>query len=283
MSNFELVEEYVTNRLKGSELAAFESQMASDPSLKAEVALQSQIINGLKSARAAELKAMLNNVPIGAAPVIQFTGWKIAAGFIGIALVASAFYFYYKKENGAIQLPKLSTSIEDSIKQQVEEKESAEAENLIPSEEKVDATSEKEASNKKNTVEEPAKNKASEVTRPAFDIVDPSADMDNTDQHEIRKEGVRNALVVSPIMVDVDSSNKKYDFHYQFAQEKLILYGSFGKGLYEILEINGEGKSVFLFYRENYYLLNSSNNEVSPLEEIRDKALLLKLKEYRGK
>ena len=62
MSNFELIDDYLTNRLTESERVAFEQQVASDPSLKADVELQKNILQGIKNARAAELKAMLNNI-----------------------------------------------------------------------------------------------------------------------------------------------------------------------------------------------------------------------------
>ena len=63
MTNFELIDEYLTNRLTESEKVAFEQQVASDPSLKADVELQINILEGIKSLRASELIAMLNNVP----------------------------------------------------------------------------------------------------------------------------------------------------------------------------------------------------------------------------
>ena len=67
MSQFDLIEDYLTNRLDENARATFETQMNADPELRAEVGLQKGIIEGVKSARAAELKAMLNNVPVGGA------------------------------------------------------------------------------------------------------------------------------------------------------------------------------------------------------------------------
>jgi hypothetical protein len=61
----------------------------------------------------------------------------------------------------------------------------------------------------------------------------------------------------------------------------LVLYGKFDKGLYEIIEINGSSHSIFLFYKENYYLLDEKETTITPLTPIRDSQLVKKLKEYR--
>ncbi|MGC4020523.1 MAG: hypothetical protein QM734_00550 [Cyclobacteriaceae bacterium] len=41
---------------------------------------------------------------------------------------------------------------------------------------------------------------------------------------------------VSRIEVEINYSNSAYTFHYQFSDGKLILYGTFDKSLYEIIE-----------------------------------------------
>lgn len=77
MSNSELIDDYLTNRLSEQDRKSFEQQMDSNPALKADVELQKEIINGLKAARAAELKAMLNKVPISS-PGINLSPLRIA-------------------------------------------------------------------------------------------------------------------------------------------------------------------------------------------------------------
>ena len=84
------------------------------------------------------------------------------------------------------------------------------------------------------------------------------------------------------IAVEVDSENKKYDFHYQFAQDKLVLYGPFEKNLYEIMEFISEDKrTVFLYYQDRFYFLKDDTEKLKPLGAIQDPALIKKLKEYR--
>ena len=52
---------------------------------------------------------------------------------------------------------------------------------------------------------------------------------------------------------------------------------------YEILEIHGDKHSVFLFYKEHYYLLDEKQSKITALEPINDAVLLKKLKEYQGR
>lgn len=279
MNNFELIDDYLTNRLDEQARKAFEHQMNSDPALKADVELQSQIISGLQKARAAELKAMLNKVPIGAAPVVEFSVLKIAAGVVGAALVASALYLYLQKE--PIKMPDISTSLEDSIKQQEKEKPQQEEITTTPEEKKEEKAEEKKGA-ESSKQENDKKAETQGATKPALDVVDPSEDLSES-EGVTKTEDSKPAFTRSDLTVDVDSSNKKYASHYKFAKGKLILFGSFDKSLFEVLEINGDKRTVFLFHKNSYYLLDESKEAISPLEAIDDKVLLKKLNEYRNK
>src|SRR5258706_14798338 len=64
MSNFELIDDYLTNRLGEQERVSFEQELGSDPALKADVDLQKHIVAGAKKGRAGGLQAMRNNVPV---------------------------------------------------------------------------------------------------------------------------------------------------------------------------------------------------------------------------
>jgi hypothetical protein len=81
----------------------------------------------------------------------------------------------------------------------------------------------------------------------------------------------------------VKNDDNKYDFNYQFKEGRLVLFGPFEKNLYEILEIFSEDKrTVFLYYKKNYYLLRDDNENVRELEPITDQALIRKIKEYQS-
>ncbi len=283
MNNFELIDEYITNRLNKTDRESFEEQMKSDSALKADVELQTQIIDGLKKARVAELKSMLNKVPVtgGGASTIQFSPLRIAAGLVGTAVVVSAIYLYFKDDKYQ-EIPNLSTSIEDSIKQKEQNQEEIKPEEIESNENSVEQSKATEGASKKTVVPIEVK-PAQEVSKPALNVIDPSSDLTESTATRETGQSSKPVLAVSKMEVEVDSSNKKYSFHYQFANTKMILFGSFDKSLFEILQINGNVNSTFLFYKENFYLLDDTKTEITPLEIIRDKALIVKLKEYRKK
>jgi hypothetical protein len=278
MSNFELIDNYLTNRLSKTEREAFESQLSSDPELKADLDFHTGVIEGVKKARATELKAMLNNVSIPSAPVIELSPLKIAAGLAGIALIASAMYLYL---NETPKVPKTPTPIEDSVTQTKSDTDAIKpvetvVENSVASEAGKPETSRPEKSKPSNKVS------TKEVAKPVLEVVDPSEDLTESTATRATR-GTKPALAFSTPEVEIDSSNKKYPFHYQFINSRVILFGSFDKSLYEILEINGGSHSVFLYYKENYYSLDESKQEITPLVVIKDKTLIQKLKEYRKK
>lgn len=284
MSNFEKIDEYLTNRLSEQDRETFEQQLGTDSALKAEVEFQTQIIESLKKARVAELKEMLNKVPVDS--VIKYPALKIAAGLIGAAVIVSAGYLYYS--NNKSELPVTVPTIEDSIVQteDTQPSEAEEKKDIIeqPIEPETSTTQQKVLSPAQVPSSRPSdKGETSQpVDKPALDVIDPSEEL--TESTPTRgNSNAKPVLTIPKMNVEVDSSSKKYPFHYQFKDGKMILFGSFDKSLYEIIEINGGSHSVFLYHKENYYKLDESKNEITPLEPVKDKALIQKLKEYRKK
>lgn len=282
MSNFELIDDYLSNRLSEADRKTFEQQLQSDPALKADVEFQSQIIEGLKQARIAELKAMLNKVPVGGSS-IQLTPLRIAAGLVGTAVLITAAYFYYR--NNEQPLPKISTSLEDSIKIAEDQKPEPivatpeQTEESIIKKEEVKPAVKKQESVKS---EKPVPSKT-QVAKPTIDVIDPSADLNESTPSKGTELTAKPAISPSKVDVDIDSTNKKYGFHYQFVKENVVLFGDFDKSLFEIIEINGEVHSLFLYYKQNYYRLDETQTEVTPLQVVTDKALIQLLREYRSK
>lgn len=284
MNNFDNIDEYLTNRLSEQDREVFEQQLNSDAALKSEVELQSQIIEGLKKARIADLKAMLNKVPVEGAPITEFSTLKVAAGLIGTAVIVSAGYLFFN--NKTSDLPLLSPPVEDSIVIPEEDIQPNDPNNNKISEEQVtqpETITEQKAQPTQTPKSKPSdKAEASQpVDKPAIDVIDPTEEL--TETTPTRGNSNKPVLTFPKMNVEVDSSSKKYPFHYQFTDGKMILFGSFDKNLYEIIEINGGSHSVFLFHKDSYYKLDETRTEITPLEPIRDKALIQKLKEYRKK
>ena len=278
MSNFELIDDYLSNRLNEQDRTAFEHQLHGDPSLKEDLEFQRQVVEGVRQARAIELKHLLNNVPVSG---ISWIGGKTAASVIAAGLVAVSLYIYFKEDIQPIT-PK------EAIQQEISEPT---ADNVVEpvittvpgpnSNENASASAER----LKEKPEVMKENKASTpVTKPDIQVVDPSSELT-----EARPESTANVahdrsdISASKMEVMTGLSDKKHNFHYQFSQGRLMLYGPFDKSLYEILEIHGESHAVFLFYKENYYLLDQRQEEIAELKYIRDTGLIKKLKEYRDR
>jgi hypothetical protein len=280
MSNFELIDDYLTNRLGQEEKIAFEQQLLSDPALKGDVDMQRQVLAGIRQARAIELKSMLNRVPVGGATGLTVA--KIAAGVAAIGITGTALYFYFSLgEKTIAPSPKTTTNVVKPAPAGTRSEKPGATEAPSPAS-RPSTTSVK---TEKSPAHEQSKTKKQvAVTKPKIEAFNPSDEL--VDASDKKAEGTDDHLSRTPashIVVDTDASHKNYHFHYQFVNDKLILYGSFDKSLYEILEINGEQKTVFLYYKDKYYLLSEKQKSIAPLEPINDPALLKKLKEYRGR
>ena len=274
MSQFELIEDYLTNRLDDGARKAFEHQMQGDPQFQAEVKMQQGIIEGVKSARAAELKAMLSNVPISGATSSALTG-KIAIATISTVIIGSALYFGLKTspaEQPQVEQP----TIEESISQNIE------PEQAEPKTELVEEVTQEEAKAPKTA---PAPKTYSTIpASPKIDVVDLTADMeDNKEENAPPSTSAKPQISTSTLEVETDNTNKTYSFHYQFKDDKLVLYGPFDGSLYEIIEINGGSHHVFLYYKNCYYHVDELEQHITPLIMIRDFELLARLDEFRNK
>ena len=293
--DLELLDQYVSNRLTGQDRTAFEQKLESDASLKTEFHIQQRVVGKIREARVKELKTMFNSIPAselettGTSAISQVAIWLAVAGAIGIGV-----YFYLDSQNN-------NASQELSSQEQVtnEPVPSAEPQQEQPQAEENPAITQKDEPSTDETVKTPADTKEDQESPDAangakteeepkgpapIDVFDPTeenkASAERKNPSDVNES---TPLTKSSIVVETDSENKKYDFHYQFKEGKLFLYGTFEKNLYEIMEFFSDNKrTVFLFYKDNYYLLNEDNDAVKPLSPINDPTLLKKLKDYRG-
>jgi len=284
--DFELLDEYVSNRLTGQEKAAFEKKMDVDADLRNELALQQKVVEGIRNARAMELKTMLNNIPLSSIPnngtsLLAKVGlWVAAAGLVGTGL-----YLYLSpSETPTTEAPAITKTVEEPVLEAVKPLEEQPASPLpdISTESKA---AQEDASVKPNPAPEKKaipveKTEEKPVAPAALDVFDPTSEIENSPAQTrvIRKTGESTA----PSIVVETATDKRYNFHYQFRDNKLYLYGAFEKNLYEIMEFFSNNKrTMFLYYKDNYYLLNEENDKVRALTPINDDALLKKLKDYR--
>ena len=98
--DFELLDEYISNRLTEQDKANFEKKLEVDGDLKSEFVLQQRVVEGIRTARAVELKSMLSNIPMSSIPsdgtsLLAKVGlWVAAAGLVGTGA-----YFYLRAED----------------------------------------------------------------------------------------------------------------------------------------------------------------------------------------
>lgn len=290
--DFDILDEYAGNRLNPEDRAAFEKQLESDAELKNELSLQREIIEGVRTARKAELKKMLNDVPLSSIPSEGMsTALKIGLWVVAAGLVTSSVYFYFNREDNTIAQPPVANEIkEESTENDVvtepavtaesnQDEQAAQEQPVQPqpkaSEKQADNTPTPKASSPERVEEQQA------VEPSTRDVFDPSQDAENAEQVTADENGPKISTKSSiAVVTEVD---KRYNFHYQFRDNKLFLYGSFEKNFYEIMEFFSNNKrTMFLYYKDNYYLLNDADEKVKPLAPINDAALLKKLRDYRG-
>lgn len=280
--DFERLDDYLSNRLSGEDKLDFEKKVEADPELARELKFQQNLVEGIRKVRTAELKSMMNNIPVtgvqtGAESILTKAGtWIVVAGVVA----TSAYFLFFHKNEGAEPVQEPVTIEQEKVESTqpvaVEPAESETAPITKPVKDESSDESEKETT----TTPTP------EVKQPVLDVYDPTKEAadEATLKHEREQlEIISKAFVTSSIVVETDHSNRKYTFHYMFKEGKLILYGAFEEHLYEILEfISEERRTVVLFYKTNYYLLDIDKSTPTQLSPIRDQALLKKLKEYRG-
>jgi hypothetical protein len=291
--DFELLDDYISNRLDAAEKASFEKKLEGDPELSQEYSLQQKIADSLRTARARELKTMLNNVPVASIQAGK-TSYLVKAGtwVVVTGLVITGLFIYLNRTGSEEQLsqqqqpvpeeviPETPADTQPAPSSQPQEQKPAVVEDKNGSQKRPPASKDKARAND-STEKLPAEKGGD----PVLDVFDPSQEAEGNNAPESTASTENNPRVATTpsITVETDSSNKKYTFHYQFREGKLFLYGSFEKNLYEILEFFTENKrTMFLFYKNNYYLLNEENEKIRPLAAINDPALLKKLREYRG-
>lgn len=278
MINKELIDAYFNGELGTAEKENLLNQLSNNSELKQEFDLQSDIIEGLKNTRKAELKARLDNVAIGGSGTSAITLGKVA--IVSLTIATGAFIYFNSIEN--------TTPTESVVPKELNES----FEDMIPTDNNALIASEESVVDKEVTtadediitanVEDKIVAKEPEINKPQlFEPIELEAD--NTD--DIMPEGVANEdfAIISNIDIEIDNSKRKYSFHYQFKEGKLFLFGTFDKGLYEILEFNStEGKILYLFYKGKYYGLNKDLTDITELSEIQDASLIQNLEKVRA-
>lgn len=275
--DFELLDDYLANRMPVEERAAFEQKIATEPALVKELKLQQGIVESLRKTRATELKNMLNNVPVP--PVGTSLVTKVTIGIAVSALVATTLYFTLSKEAVTVEAEAPTPAIETPVTPPAEKPEKSEQPIAIEEDKNEVAKTEKKTSKKsRNKTQNPV------VVEPKIEVFDPTAELEETEkatEGDLLSEEDEIATGKSTILVDIDSTSRRHTFHYKLVQDQLTLYGPFEHNLFEILEFFSEEKrTAFLYYKKSYYYIKEAD-KVTALVPVQDPALLNKLRKQR--
>src|SRR5687768_13954242 len=134
--DLELLDDYLAHRMGEQDRSAFERKLQADPDIQHEYALQQRLIKGIKDARIAELKSMLNQVPVPANNTGSALASKIIFGAVVTIMVAATAWYFTRNELEPVQE---NTSRQQVVPQEpgkpetepVIEKESAEVESAL--------------------------------------------------------------------------------------------------------------------------------------------------------
>ncbi len=284
MSNKELINAYFDGELSEVERQNLFSEIDKNPELKAEFNFQNEIVEGLKRARVAELKARLDNVPVSGGTISTGSTFLKVAVVTGVALIGALSYFYINKpeqEPISVEPKTLKEDVEELLEIEESTQDVVMAEQIEvnePINEAKEATKNKVVKEKETIPSSPIINKPSAIQPIELD------DTDDNDEIILPSTGLtkNNVTAISTIDIETDNSKKKYAFHYQLKEGKLFLFGDFDHGLYELLEFNAnEGKILYLFYKGQYFNLDKNQVEITPLTVITDSTLIQELETVR--
>lgn len=291
-----LIDKYLTDRMDDAERSAFESRLGSNPELKQEFNFHKDIVNSIREERKSQLKAMMDTVPVGSSSSGNTLGNSLkAVGTIaGLTAIITAAYFFTTNEEPApvstaeteeqISAP-INTSEAEPTERSAESTEAVQDQELDVSQPIEEAPIEASDENSDESTT-PQESKPAEIQAPNlvedFENENASEEVNEPDAFTETEDFNTEELFKSNIEVIIDDSKKKFNFHYQLKNDKLFLFGTFDKGLYEILEFNNDqGQTIILYYKDNYYFINSSSQEIIPLKPIKDNALTEKLDKLR--
>jgi len=274
MKNLEKVEAYFNNELSGSEKNDFLNEVESNTELKQEYSFQKEVIDGIKEARKAELKARLDKVPIATASTASTSLYKVIAGVAASILLGTAAWYYVNSEAIVEQTPESEVAV--VLTKKIENK------TPLPTKELSSQPVEEQAT--KESIAFESKEQKLQVITPNLPTSEDDIEAQAMAEENLDiPDAIGNSSINLSTKVSVQIKlKKKYDFHYQYSNKGIILYGDFEEGLFEILEFNKEnGTELYLYYESNYYYLKDKSNEITPLKVVANKKLKVKLEGLR--
>jgi hypothetical protein len=281
-----LLDGYFEGTLSSSEESTLMQRLKTDAELKSEFDIQNDIINTIRETRQLELKSRLDHIPIRWYHNIS-NSWKIAATATVITVSTLTAYYFIDQQadiKNRIDLAQNETVLDSYYleNEDIPPRPEAETTKQVSPPQISDIDPILEAKKENTQVEEldQTKTPTTEVIVP--DVIEDFEEVDHINIEDVTSGDINT---MSPSREDLHSSveirsviHKKFNFHYNFSDGTLTLYGNFEDVPYEILEINSaSGKKFYLNYKDNFYsIINTSN--IIPLEPVTNESLINELK-----
>ncbi len=302
------LDKYLLGKLSADEKSAMDAQFAADSHLKDDMLLQQDIVHALQAERRMELKNRLDSIEVGAGGFSTAIGLKIAAGVALVGLLGVGTYFYLNSEAlddaelpvGLIELPATDQGLALAVPAKPEAaaypinnipENSSTAVIPTPAAEKpvaAPAASQTASIREANELKaNDTADAAEEVARPQVQVQKPQVLSDFSEKEingaqqpaEVPVDAMARNREFSTQTIEVTAQlHERWDFHYQFYDSKLFIYGDFKNKPYEILEINTDGStSYFLYFERNYYGLKNNQQKLTKLRKLANEKLIREL------
>lgn len=295
----EHIDNYHSGRMSESEMADFKKMLESDPAIKAESDLQSDIVNGLKEYRKLELKARLDAIEVGPTWIEfaqQSTLLKSLGGVVIASLIGTGIYFFGERPESQDLIEPATVDAQgmESIEFVWDlGKEEPEVSNEL---EKPSNVSENNTDNidEEEVVEttpvaivedvEEAKKEVKQAFKPSFEAPNAETVEDGEEFAGAGLDEIPNNIdgKKSDDPIDVETENSKSNvIKYKYYDGKLFLNGDFDNSPYEILEINSStGRRIYVYYLGDYYKVGIAD-KLTELPKVKDSDVISELKLLR--
>ena len=298
MNSSDKILAYLENALSQPERVSLENEINKDPNLKMEFELQNDIIQGIQQVRKAELKAMLNNVPVGGGGIgsnLTVTHY-ISAAFLTILVGMGVFYLLPDDpENSLSATSNEVTQNTESKEETVDISDVDKASTMVPKEitkKEVEPVAKPEEGILDKPTTEQVENIDIEENTTSLEenltLAKPSVlesfntIINDTDKIDIPEHSLlEKSDIESTMVVKIENKFKEFYNHYQFKNNSLILYGDFND-TYEIIDLHKIGKrAIYLYYEGHYHHLSTEQNTIAKLIVVEDSSIITQLDNLR--
>ncbi|TAH24694.1 MAG: hypothetical protein EAZ07_09245 [Cytophagales bacterium] len=276
------VDKYLSGKMNNAEKIGFEDKIANNPELKKELDFQSELIEAIKTARKAELKARLNKIPTQHLTRPSYKNiLKIASG---IAIVGGIVAYLVSLDNNPSE--NKTSSLDKKIvpiakKESVVNKELESNSGLeVINEHKIVKTS---SSNiKKVNKNQKSIAKKTDIELPDFtDLAHESISNSNDDvpSDKFLKDAPLHKSDVEVAIV----KDTEYKFHYKNHNGKLYLLCDFKGKPYDIIALNNNNlKQLYLFFDNQYFEIKNNKIQATPLKTFKSPEIIKQLDKVRN-